>query len=183
MNTETITIIVSVISAVIAFISVIFARRAVERADKTLSMEVITHIFTSYSSVEMNENFVVVWKKYLEMWQGVYPEDPNKAAEKVFYGVPVSDEAAQAFYDETDPDSEESRAVDSVLLFWLYVSLLVSQKILDIEQLSAFMTPRILGFLDPIERAKARKFGYQVEPKSSLQKLNERWKKKYPQTY
>jgi hypothetical protein len=183
MTTETITIIISIISALIAFISVIFARKVVERADKTLSMQVITQIFTAYSSTAMNADFVIVWKKYFELWQKAEGQDAQDISQKVLNGEPLPAEVARLFYEEGDLESEEIRAIDNVLLFWLYVALLISQDILKIEQLAAFMTPRILGFLYPIEVAKAEKFGYRIEPKSSLEELYKRWKRKYPKMF
>jgi hypothetical protein len=188
MTTETVTIVISIVSALIAFISVIFAHKVVERADKTLSMQVITQIFTSYSSTAMNADFVIVWKKYNELWQKAEGQDSEgqdaqNISQKVLNGVPVPADMARLFYEDADLESDEFRTVDNVLLFWSYVALLISQGILKIEQLAVFMTPRILGFLYPIEEAKAEKFGYTIEPKSSLQELYKRWKRKYPKMF
>jgi hypothetical protein len=183
MNTETFSILISVISASIALLSVIFARKTVQRADKTLSMNVITQIFNTYSSAAMNADQVEVWRIYLHLWQEVYPDDTEAASAKMLHGEPVPPEEARQFMDEIDPESPQFKALDSVSLFWSYVALLISQDILKIEQLGVFMTPRILGVLYPIEKAKAEKYGYGVEQKSSLQTLYERWKRKYPNMY
>jgi hypothetical protein len=183
MTTESITIIISIISALTAAVSVIFARKVVERADKTLSMQVITQIFTAYSSAAMNADFVIVWKKYFELWQKAEGQDAQDISQKVLNGEPVPAEFARLFYEDVDLESDEFRAVDNVLLFWTYIALLISQDILKIEQLAAFMTPRILGFLYPIDVAKAEKFGYRIEPKSSLEGLYKRWKRKYPKMF
>jgi hypothetical protein len=183
MSTETFSIVISVISATIALLSVIFARKTVQRADKTLSMNVITQIFNTYSSAAMNTDQVEVWRIYLHLWQKVYPDDPEAASAKMLHGEPVPSQTARQFMDQIDPESPEFKALDSVSLFWSYVALLISQDILKIDQLAVFMTPRILGVLYPIEKAKAEKYGYRVQPKSSLQTLYERWKRKYPNVY
>jgi hypothetical protein len=47
-----------------------------------------------------------------------------------------------------------TRAIENIKLFWDYIALLDSQGTLDIKHMSAFATPKNLGFLCPIENAK-----------------------------
>jgi hypothetical protein len=179
----TISLTISIVSSIIAVISLFFAWRAGTRADKAYSLQVITQIFNTYNSPSMRKDLQVVWKLYRQIWQSLYKDNPEKAVEKTNAGIPITEEAARKFFHDVPPNSPKYKAIDNVLGFWDYIAVLLSSKNLSIRILSAFLTPRILGFLYPIERAKADFYGYKVEPHSSLQSLYELWKRKYPDTF
>jgi hypothetical protein len=183
MTTESITTIISVISSLVAIISIFFAWRAVESAEKTYTIQLITQIYNIYNSPAMRQDLQIIWRLYRQAWQSIYKDNPEKANEKTNNGSPISDDFAQKFFQEVESNSPEYKAVDNVLLFWDYIAFITSRKMLKINDLSAFMTPRILGYLYPIERAKANYFTYNVEPASSLQSLYERWKRISPATF
>ena len=183
MTQETVTIVISIISFIIAIISMFFSWRAVLREDRTYVFQVITQIYNSYNSPTMRQDLQTVWKLYHQAWKSVHKDNSEKAKEKANSGIPISEDVARDCFQNIEYGSPEYKALDNVVLFWDYIAVLISTKVLSIEHLSAFLTPRVLGFLYPIERAKANYYGYRVEPMSSLHRLYESWKRKSPDTF
>lgn len=183
MSQENITITISVFSFIIALISFFLSLRAVIREERTYALKVITQIYDTYNSPTMRQDLQTVWKLYRQAWQSVHIDNTDKVKEKTNSGTPIDADTARDFFKNIEVDSPEYKALDNVVLFWDYTAVLISAKVIRISHLSAFLTPRILGFLYPIERAKANFYGYSVEPKSSLQGLYEFWKRKSPDTF
>ena len=98
-------------------------------------------------------------------------------------GEPITPEMAKALLKKIAKKPDDYVAIDNMFGLWTYIMLLVFQKALVIEQLSAFATPRILGLLYPLDEAKATTYGYGTHPKLSLKRLYEYWKKKYPKSF
>ena len=90
-------------------------------------------------------------------------------------GTPITDQQAQQFVVEADRFSDDWKAVHDATSFWRYLNLLVNQGFVD-EPIAfgAFSSPRILGFLYPIENAFVGEGGLAYE--ESLRSLYDRWK-------
>jgi hypothetical protein len=98
-------------------------------------------------------------------------------------GEPISIEMARNILRKFDKQSDEYIAIDNINGLWEYIMMLIFQGILDIDELSVFTTPRILGFLYLLDEAKASLYGYSTHQKKSLKNLYEMWKKKYPESF
>jgi hypothetical protein len=174
--------IIGIVSAIIAFVSAIFAWKAVKTAEKTYSTEVITQIYNIYHSETLRQDLQTVWSLYHQVWRDAC-EDEEEATKSANGGIPISEKAARELVQEMRRTSPEYRALDNVIGFWTYVALLISQRVLDVQRISAFATPRILGFLYPIDEAKAALYGYKIGPRLSLKHLYGLWQDKHLESF
>jgi hypothetical protein len=179
MNIETV---ISIISVVVASTSAIFAWKAVKTSERTYKAKIIAQIYEKYQSPNIRKNLQTVWEIYRQAWRETCKDDAE-AAMYTNKGEPISMEMARNVLRKFDKQSDEYMAIDNVKGLWTYIMMLVFQGILDIDQLSAFATPRSLGFLYPLDEAKASLYGYNIHPKTSLKNLYEMWKKKYPESF
>ena len=166
MNWDTQTII-TIMSMIVAIASALFAWRAVKAAEKTYSVELIGLLYNTYQSEEMLRDLKIVWKLYRQIWQ----EDSNskeKAIENVNRGVPIREESAIKFFLNLDSDSNEFKAIHNLITFWTYIELLLKRKALLPEEVIAFTSPRILGFLYPMVQAYDIRYGYEDDKKVDL---------------
>jgi len=177
MDIESVDTIFSVASAFVAIISVIFAVLAVRRANQVYSRDNITQIFRLYSSETMRRDLQTVWRIYHDTWKTTCNGDTDKARANTISGKPIEYEVAKRYIENIDISSADYTAIENVTLFWDYIALLVSQKNLDLRHMSAFATPKILGFLYPLENAKAKRYGY---VNSSLESLYKKWQWEIP---
>ena len=161
MTIESMGVLIGLISAVVAGISTVFAWRAVKLAERSNTIELMVELHQLYHSAATFRATQRVWELYQE-----YPESMD--------GEPISHQEALRFVFGTDRKSGEWEAVHNASSFWRYVRVLVDGGFIDEDvAFEAFMSPGILGFLYPIERAFLGK-SYNYD--RSLQRLYERWK-------
>lgn len=175
-------VLIAIVSIVVAVGSAVFAWQAAKIADKTFKAELIATIYEKYHSPEVRQDHRKVWAIYSQIWME-YCDDKQEANMHTSRGEPITADMALAFLKKMEKKPKEYIAVDNMFGLWTYIMLLVFQKSLKIDHLSAFATPRILGFLYPIDEAKASLYGYNTHTKLSLKKLYEFWKKKYPESF
>ncbi|HEX9972904.1 MAG TPA: hypothetical protein VGD14_12595 [bacterium] len=151
---------VALLSTIGAIITVIFSRKAVKMAEKSNSIALIVELHSIYHS---NDIFLATQK----VWELYKKYNPNAD------GKPIKNKQALQFVRDTDSSSADWKAVHELESFWRYVTLLVNLKYLDEEiAFGAFMSPRILGFLYPVEKVSlGRTYNYN----KSLQKLFDHW--------
>jgi len=163
MPANLISLIIAVVSAVAAAISVIFAWKATRAAERSNTIALIAGLHQLYHSEATFRATQRVWALYRH-YQG---KDADEH--------PITDRQAQQFVAETDRFSDDWKAVHDATSFWRYLNLLVNQGFVD-EPIAfgAFSSPRILGFLYPIENAFVGEGGLAYE--ESLRSLYDRWK-------
>lgn len=161
MSTEAITILVGTISTIAALVSVFFAWRAVKVAEKSNTIGLISEIQKQRWSESIFSSLRIVWKQY------------HACQENADDGEPITFEQAWNFVSEyqNKEGSEEWKAVHEVTGFWHYIAILVKRGFLDEEIVtSAIGSPRILGFLYPIEEAFAK-----YNKKASVPDISLKW--------
>jgi hypothetical protein len=151
----------------VAIASALFAWQAVLAANKTYSVELISQLYTTYQSEEMLRDLRLVWKLYHQTWQADC-ETKDEAKDKADRGVPIQEDSALKLVQRLDIDSPEYKAVFSVINFWTYITLLHGRKALRLSDILAFTSPRILGFLYPMEKALAVRYGTELQEPLSL---------------
>jgi hypothetical protein len=152
---DNIGIIIGVASTIAAVVSLVFAWQAVRVAEKSNASGMFTELHKIYQDDRTFRAIQTVWELYKQL--------QDKAD-----GTPVTDEQASEFVKGCDRQSPEWKAVHDMSLFWKYVSILVRKQYLDEEvAFEAFTSPRILGFLAPVERAFIEHSGGKVDPRSS----------------
>jgi len=179
MGLETIILVVSV---AIALVSTIFAWIAIRTSNKTYKAGIIAQVYEKYHSPSIRKDLQKVWEIYGKTWYG-YRESAKEASNYADKGEPISMEMAMEVLNNLDKNSPEYIAIDNINGLWTYIMMLAFNGILGINELSSFVTPRILGFLYPLEEAKASKYGYSTHRKFSLKNLYNVWKKKYPKSF
>jgi hypothetical protein len=162
---DNIGIIIGVVSAITAVVSLAFAWKAVRIAEKSNAGGAFTEIHKIYQDDRTFKAIQKVWD--------LYHQHQDKAD-----GTVITEEQAREFVSGQDRQSAEWKAVHDMSLFWKYVSILVRKGYLDEEiAFEAFTSPRMLGFLSPIERAFVEHSGGKVDEKSSpLIWLYRHWK-------
>ena len=185
MNTE----IIAYISAFIALVSAIsaissnrIAQNAVKTAEKTHTAQIIAQIYEKYHSPSIRKDFQKVWELYGQAWHSSCNDD-TEASIYANKGEPISMEMAREVLRKYDKQSPEYIAIDNVNGLWAFMMMLIFQEIVDIDELSTIATARILGFLYPIDEAKASLYGYTTHPKVSLKNLYETWKTEHPNSF
>ena len=132
---------IGVLSTAIALVSLGFAWRAVKVAERSTSAGMYTELHKIYQSPNTFSAIRTVW--------GLY--DRFEGCET---GELISDQEALELVSTIDRDSTEWNAIHDMSLFWKYASVLVRKKHLDREiAFESFTSPRMLGFLAPVEQA------------------------------
>ena len=167
MNIEQI---VSIVSALIALFSAVFAYRALKISERNHGVELVTQLYSTYQSEKMLKDTQIAWSIYYEIWERD-SSSPATARENVNRGIAVNEYASDEYFDQLNPESEEYQAVHNLISFWNYLRLLVKRKALLKEDITAFTTPKILGVLYPLERSFYKKFDLVWEPEKSLKWL------------
>ncbi len=158
---------INIVLALIAVVSVVFAWRATQAAEKTNSIELIGQLYSTYQSDEMLRNLRKVWDIYRQLW--IADSDTKETAvERVNKGVPIRYESALAYFKDLDLDSPEFRAIHSVINFWTYLELLLKRRALTPQEVGAFTSPRLLGFLFPMHKAYDARFDVEDEEEPVL---------------
>jgi len=169
MSVETITILIGVMSTIAALISIFFAWQAVKVAEKSNTIGLLSEIQKQRWSESIFNSLRIVWKQY-----HAYQENADD-------GEPITFEQAWNFVSEHQgkDGSEEWKAVHELTGFWHYIAVLVKRGFLDEEIVtSAIGSPRILGFLFPIEEAFSKYNKKTNIPKVSLKWYYDLWKAK-----
>lgn len=169
MSTDNLSILVGAVSTIAALISIFFAWRAVKVAEKSNTIGLISEIQKQRWSESIFNSLRIVWKQY-----HVYQENAEE-------GEPITFEQAWNFVAEYQQKegSEEWKAVHELIGFWHYIAVLVKRGFLDEEIVtSAIGSPRVLGFLYPIEEAFAEYNTKTYVPSVSLKWYYELWKTK-----
>ena len=134
-------IVIGVLSAMIAVVSLVFAWKAVRVAERNNFAGVYTELHKIYLAPATFNAIKIVWDVYSQ-----YEESDT--------GTLISSEQAHELVRTIDQDSTEWKAIHEMSLFWKYVSTLVRKKYLDEEiAFEAFTSPSMLGLLAPIEQA------------------------------
>jgi hypothetical protein len=155
-------VVISIISAVVALASALFAWQAVRAAEKTYSVELIGQLYATYQSDEMLRDLKIVWGIYRQLWESD-SLTKEMANEKVNEGVPIREDLAIDYFNNLDVDSPEFRAIHNIINFWTYVELLLQRKALSLNEILAFTSHRILGFLIPMAKAYDVRYGQDYE--------------------
>ena len=160
-------IIVTLISTVVAVMSALFAWQAARAAEKAYGAELIGLLYSTYQSDEMLRDLRIVWNLYHELWRESSPivEEGDAKANK---GVLLPDDLAIKFFLNLDRDSDEFKAIHNLINFWTYIELLLKRKAVAPEEVVAFTSPRILGFLYPMAKAYAARYGRKRTKKSEI---------------
>lgn len=133
--------IIGVLSTIAAVISMIFAWKAINVAKRSNSVGIYTELHKIYQSPETFRAIKTVWS--------LYNQHEGSEAGKL-----INKQQAHELISSLDRDSTEWKAIHEMSLFWKYVSILMRRKYLDEEiAFELFTSPRMLGFLAPVERA------------------------------
>jgi hypothetical protein len=152
------------ISAVAALVSIIFAWKAVKTAERNNWIALFTELHNIYQS----DSTFVATQRVWELYKKIQPNAD---------GTAISDQQALQFVQETDSLSLDWKAVHDASTFWRYLFLLVKRKFVDEEiAFRAFTSPRILGFLYPVEKAFLDYHGQTYRYDESLHWLYDRCK-------
>ena len=171
-------LVLGIVSAIAAIISIVFARQAVKTAEKTYSMDLLSQIYEMYHTDTMYQALQIVWQVYHRLWQE-NSETPVDAKKKTNAGIPIPDEVAKKFiqeYIDKKEDSVEWKAIHKVWTFWKYIVLLISEGVLDQRFITSFTSTRILGFLYPYEEVYSNLRGGKVNPETSFKRFYETMK-------
>ena len=150
-------ILISISSAILALASTVFAWQAVKTANKTYSIELIGQLYSMYQSEEMLKNLRVIWGIYKQLWiKEIGSEEIGMT--KANNGVPIPLESAILFFNSLDSESDEFKAIHFTINFWTYLELLLKKKSLSPQEVNAFTSPYILGFLMPMAKAYTTRY-------------------------
>jgi len=135
---------IAILSTLMAVVSLIFSWKAVKAAERSNFAGVYTELYKIYLEPKTLEAIKKIWEMY-------------SAFEGHAVGQPITDQQAYELVTTLDRDSLEWHSIHLMSLFWRYVSILVKKNYLDREvAFEAFTSPRMLGFLAPIEYAFLR---------------------------
>ena len=161
-------IVIGLASAMAAVISLLFAWRAVRVAEKTNMSGLFTELHKIYHDDKTFAAIQIVWNVYLK-----FQENAD--------GELIPRNIALEIVSQQDRESPEWKAIHDMSLFWKYSSLLLQQGYLDEEiAFEAFTSPRMLGFLAPVEKAFIEYHyheGKETDIKTPLMWLYRRWEK------
>jgi len=162
---QTFGVVVGLISALTAVVSVIFAWKAVKETEHNNTAGLIVQLHSLYHTDKIFLATQKCWGMYRSLTAGNFP---------------LSHEKAKEFIETTKKDSDEWKLIHDLESFWRYIALLVRKKYLNQEiAFSAFSDPEILGFLFPIEKASLENYVYE----RSLESLYDNFKDWQKQTY
>jgi len=158
---------IGIVSAITAVVSLFFAWKAVKTAERSNFAALYTELHKIYQEPQTFSAIQVVWDLYSRYENSTEGRAiPYREAHNIVSSMPR--------------DSVEWRSIHNMSLFWKYVSILVQKGYLD-EQVAfeAFTSPRMLGFLAPIERAFLEyHYGKINRDNFPLTWLYDRWKKR-----
>lgn len=109
---------VSILSAIAAIVSVVFAWRAVKTAEKTNSIGLFTELHRIYHSNETYEAIRTIWELY-------------NRYQKQGGDTPITNEQAIDFVTKADKKSPEWKAIHDISLFWRYLALLLKKGLIE----------------------------------------------------
>jgi hypothetical protein len=158
-------IIVGVVSAITAAISLAFAWKAVRTGERNNASGALNEIHRVYQDDRTFEAMQKVWD--------LYRQHQARGGGSVMTATQASE-----FVNGQDKQSAEWKAVHDMSLFWRYVAIQVRKGYLDEEiAFQAFGSPAMLGFLSPIETEWAKREGGKVvEERLPVGWLYRRWK-------
>jgi len=160
-------LIIAIVSATVAVVSAVFAWQAATATHKTYSVELLSQLYGAYHSEEMLRDLQIIWGLYHKTWEND-SATKAEAEEKTNRGIPIQEDSAQRLVGSTFDDPPQHQAIHNVVNFWTYLTLLVDRKTLTPEEITAFTSPRILGFLYPIEKAWEIKWDLHYKDSSNL---------------
>jgi len=161
---DTVGLALGIVSAIVAVVSLVFSWRAVKTAQTSNTINLVTELHKLYHSDTMFRATQRVWELY-----NSYQENAD--------GTPITPQQASQFVKETGEQSPEWKAVHNTSLFWRYLALLVNQGLVSEDIVfGAFTSPRILGFLYPIEQAFLKHTERTFNYNRSLKRLYDLWK-------
>lgn len=162
---QTFGVVVGLISAFTAVVSVIFAWKAVKETEHNNSIGLIVQLHSLYQTEKIFHATQTCWKIY-----NPYKETAGN--------VPFSHQRAMDFVNTTPKDSDVWKSVHELESFWRYIALLVRKNYLNQEiAFSAFSDPEILGLLFPIEKASVENYAYERSLELLYNNLKD-WQKK-----
>lgn len=150
---EMIGLAIAVLSAFAAITSAILAHHSAKTAQKSYSSGLLSQSYDMYHTEAMYHALQLVWQTYHKIWQENCA-DPEDARQKTNRGEFIPNEIVHAFVAESidqKEDAPEWAAIHKVWTFWTYVVVLINKDVLDEQFVTAFTSPRILGFLAPCE--------------------------------
>ena len=159
---------VSILAAIIALVSALFAWQAVRTAEKTYTIDLIGQLYSLYQSDEMLKNLKICWACYRRLWISE-SESEDIGIAKATNGTPVPLEPAVVFFKNLDMESDEFKAIHYAINYWTYLELLLRRKSLSPFEITAFTSPYILGFLMPMVKAYSKRFPDPVGQDSTLE--------------
>ena len=166
MVTLDISTVIGIVSAVTAVVSLVFAWKAVKTAERSNFAGLYTELHKIYQEPQTFNAIKVVWELY-----GRYEGSAD--------GEMIPYQQAYEIVSNMNRDSVEWQSIHNMCLFWKYVSILVRKSYLD-EQVAfkALTSPRMLGFLAPIESVFLEyHYGKVNKGDLPLSWLYNRWKK------
>jgi hypothetical protein len=141
------------------------AMKAVESAEKNNAISLFVQLQNLYQSEESFKSTKLVWEIYKK-----YRSNAD--------GSPITYQEALKFVQETDRESENWKAIHVVSTFWRHLALLTRLKFINEEIVFvAFTSPGLLGFLHPIEKAFLDYENQTYEYTRSLKWLYDKWQK------
>jgi hypothetical protein len=139
------------------------ASKAVKSAERNNAIALFVQLQNMYQSDDSFRSTKLVWEIYKK-----YQSNAD--------GTPISSHDALKFVQDTDRASAEWNAVHIVSTFWRHLALLTRLKYMDEEIVfEAFTSPRILGFLHPVEKAFLDFENQTYDYERSLKWLYNRW--------
>ena len=151
-------IVISIVSLLIAVASAVFAWQTERTARKAYSVNLLSQLYSSYQSDEMLRDLKAVWDLYRDILQKIGHTN-ELASEKARNGTLVADDAAINLMMELDKDSTKFTSLHNLINFWTYLELLLKKKAITPEEVIAFTSPKLLGFLYPMAKAYDYRYG------------------------
>jgi len=138
----------------------------VKSAERNNAIALFVQLQNMYQSDDSFRSTKLVWEIYKK-----YQSNAD--------GTPISFHDALKFVQDTDRASAEWNAVHVASTFWRHLALLTRLKYIDEEIVfEAFTSPRILGFLHPVEKAFLDFENQTYDYERSLKWLYNRWQER-----
>lgn len=163
---------ISIVSAIVAVVSAFVAWQAVKAAEKTYSIQLIGQLYATYQSDVMLHDLKIAWGLYHQIWE-LDSDTKEIANEMTNKGTPIRKDSAINFFKNLDVDSPEYKAIHNLINFWTYLELLLKRKALSPKEILAFTSPKLLGFLYPINKAYSARYGRNYEKEVTLKYVDE----------
>lgn len=174
---------IAITSLVIAILSALFTWFTFRAAEKTNNIEILGNLYETYRSDELLRDLKLVWNIYHRLWNDAQPSTEseengdNKSddytsqnnPDNADKGILLPEHITMNFYQALDINSDEYKAIHGMLNFWTYVQLLLRRKIISPKEILAFTSPRILGFLFPMQKAHDVRYKQEFNKYASLE--------------